>query len=62
MIYEEKLRKAVECLMADSPDQYIGESIEEVMKEIRGASEAFLDHAIEWFPIDESPSQLVSKE
>lgn len=51
MTREEKLKAAAKALMLDDPKEYEGETLEEVCAQLECASDAFLDHAIEWFPI-----------
>lgn len=46
---EQKLRAVAEAFMKDDPQEYEGQSVEDVMEDLRYTSEFFLSDAYDWF-------------
>lgn len=47
--YEDKIRAVAEAFMKDDPDEYEGETVEEVMAQLKPLSPDFINTSYEWF-------------
>lgn len=51
MTRDEKLRAVAVAFMRDDPKEYEGETVEEVVEQLRPHPDTFLNHAYEWFVV-----------
>ena len=48
---EEKLKAVATAFMADDPQEYAGETVEDVVEQLKTCSDKFLDHAYDSFVV-----------
>lgn len=47
----DKVKAVAIAFMADDPGEYVGETLEDVMNQLKETDDAFLNHAYEWFVV-----------